>query len=323
LGPFFFGGEMAAKSEVLVKMRNTLSIVSLLFAFAAFVVMIVFACQGGAFFTPMSGWLLMPATVLIILAFVDPILAVAKTGFVGIKEVSVASGALVVFAGVVIYLLYFCFASATIAAGASLPASSALEKLLNVPPILVAIWAATIGWYVSFQAGAKNQRTANSFALSMQTKTNTELVNATILGRTHFPTSAPITEDDAPLFAMDYAGKMALDLKDLESKVPADQDAISAKRRLLARADAVNAMKTLLNYYEFMAAALEKNDLDEDMLYRTISPQVVGVYKRSAVYIKHMKTEQAQVFCQLTKLVGAWGARLAQDELAAREASSR
>lgn len=298
---------------------NRASVFLLLAAFAAISIVVFVAVEAKAFFTPTTGWLILFSITVIVIAFVNPLLQTLRTGFAGVKEVCATSAALVSLVAASIYIIYFCFYYVVPSASSSASsAGNALEKILNLPPVLVAVWAAIIGWYVSFQASAKNQRTANAFSLSMQTRTSKELVDAGALVRTHFPPDRPMAATDEHMFRLDYAGLQAQALQDAENEEPKDANKIKELRHHVAKANAVNAMKHLLNYYEFMAVGISAGDLDENLLYETLAVQVCSQFERAGAYVSflrdHKKGEQPLALEHVEKLVNRWSGKLKVDE---------
>jgi len=64
-----------------------------------------------------------------------------------------------------------------------------------------------------------------------------------------------------------------------------------------------------LNYYEFMAVAIELGDLEESIVYETMSPHVVGLYNRAYACIEYVRGRdggEPLAFEHLEILVGRW-----------------
>lgn len=153
------------------------------------------------------------------------------------------------------------------------------DKLLNVIPVFVAIWAAGVGWLVHFKLSNKAHRTSNAFSIIMETRKSGEFLKRQETVTRHFPPGVPVAADYAPYFPT--ASEKELREKAAQQKKPPDPVA-------LEKIEAIQALKYLLNYYEFMAVGIEKKDLDDDMLFRTISTTVVGTYERAKSLIEYL-----------------------------------
>lgn len=230
----------------------------------------------------------------------------------GVRSVwSVVSLFLAVLA-LVLVTFYTCFFWATQTTATSSPST---DKILNFPPMLAALWAAGVGWYITFQASAKNHRTTNSFNLIMQTRTSREFLDRAQQVQLTYPHGHPAPKEDEDLFGTNS-------LKTLTAHVAAQEAAgeeveAELKDRLF-RARGADALKYLLNYYEFMAVGIDANDLDEELLYDTIGVTVTSIYHRSKVFLDYVrdpqKGNQPLAFNQLDKLVASWDKRL-KDEI--------
>jgi hypothetical protein len=179
------------------------------------------------------------------------------------------------------------------------------DRVLNVPPILGALFGATIGWYVHQQLNAKLHRTSNSFALIMQTRTNTEFLKYT---RSLYAVYPPPDEFPAEDLMFLKAHKRAeLDKFTLEIQIGAEIDPQKKRSYLheLSKVEAIEGLKYLLNFYEFMAQGVHAGDLDETLLYETISPSVVGWYSRCQAYCNQVRSAPSNklAYQHLHKLV--------------------
>lgn len=206
------------------------------------------------------------------------------------------------------------------------------DRFLNFPPMVVAIWAAGVGWYIHFQASAKNHRTNNAFALLMQTRTSTAFLERAHQVQKWYPHGTVVPAQDVDLFSTTTLRDLKAQLRNIDhpdgvlvSRVPgatspdteeanADRERI---RQRLAQAEAADALKYLLNYYEFMAVGIAASDLDEELLYQTIGVSVTSVYHRARPFIEYIRwtVESAQplAFTALEDLVKRWDERLADD----------
>lgn len=226
----------------------------------------------------------------------------------GIKSVWSVVGLSVFVLAVVLLVFYTCYFWVV---SASNQDGVGFDKLLNFPPMLAALWAAGVGWYITFQAAAKNHRTTNSFNLLMQTRTNREFLDRAKLVQLTYPHGSDVPVEDEHLFAS--ASLKELTARAEEQKADGN-DVAPELQDLLCRSQAADALKYLLNYYEFMAVGIEAKDLEENLLYETIGVTVVSVYGRGKPFIDYIrgpqKGNQPLAFCALNKLVERWEKRL-------------
>ena len=87
--------------------------------------------------------------------------------------------------------------------------------------------------------------------------------------------------------------------------------------RDLAKVEAAEGLKYLLNFYEFMALGTHVGDLDETLLYETISPSVVGWYTRSELHCKHVRSTPTDklAYEHLDKLVNGYKVKIGGKEM--------
>lgn len=191
------------------------------------------------------------------------------------------------------------------------PNFEAFSRLLNVPPAILAIFGAGLGWYVTYQSSMKTHRTNNAFALVQQTRTSAEYLKHLRAFQVIYPPGCNMTDADRPYFDRNKVRELPglyEDFKELECARSSDNRI--DRRKLteeISRIEAVLSAKYLLNFYEFMAYAIEVGDLDEDILYETISPTVTGIYSRTMAFRKYMQEiEDPLVMEHLGNLVNAW-----------------
>ena len=155
------------------------------------------------------------------------------------------------------------------------------DRVLNLPPVLFAAIAAAIGWYAATQYAAKNNRTNNSFSLVMQTRCNTEFMKRAVDLSVKWPTTIKMTSSHEPCFPATARHRF-----ECLKRIKAEGSLSGPETAELATYDeqmltAIEAAKYLLNFYEFMAYGIYAGDLDEDLLYETISPAVVFLFERT------------------------------------------
>lgn len=237
----------------------------------------------------------------------------------------VVRGAFVI---LVIFLVVFYTSFHWIAASAAAQHFEISDKFLNFPPMVIAIWAAGVGWYIHFQASAKNHRTNNAFSLLMQTRTCAEFLNRAQVVQHRYPHGSVVPKEDVELFASSALRDLREQLREAESpdasvvtaEASADTSAeqVRIAKEYLEKAKAADALKYLLNYYEFMSVGIKAKDLDEELLYQTICVTVTSMYARARPFIEHVRTApvgtaQPLAFTALEELVKKWEQRLADE----------
>jgi len=255
-----------------------------------------------------KAWLLAGWTIVFLACLLPAGLRCANCG---VKSVWHVVGLSVFVLGVVLLVFYTCYFWAV---GLSSENESRFDKLLNFPPMLAALWAAGVGWYITFQAAAKNHRTTNSFNLIMQTRTSGEfLANAKLVGLT-YPHGSQVPEEDADLIDSKALKELTAEAAERAAQGLEPDPALEAR---LFKAKGADALKYLLNYYEFMAVGIEAKDLEEDILYNTIGVTVTSMYNRAKAFISYVRDpqrgKQPLAFTELQDLVQKWDRRLRDD----------
>lgn len=287
------------------------------------VLMLVFAMLLGdpATVGRLIPWLLLAPTVLLFCGLVPPIIRMAARD----RHRAVAYVAAWGTIGLIVltatwYAVFFAFVPADSVNFAS------FERLLNVPPALVAVFGAGLGWYVTYQSSMKTHRTNNSFALVQQTRTSTEYLRCLRAFQTQFPPGVSMDGTSEEFFAVNVMSRLPALEEELDQAVRREQRAEQVLergtrasteiRREMRTIEAVLAAKYLLNYYEFMAFAIDSGDLDDELLYETISPTVVSIFKRTRGYRCYMQEKaDPRAMEHLESLVERW------DDLAERVAA--
>ena len=184
------------------------------------------------------------------------------------------------------------------------------DRLLNVVPVFVAIWAAALGWLVHFRLTQRAHRTNNAFAIIMQTRTSSEFRARADLTSKHFP---PGTSQIPDAYHQYFCPKRL-------GEVLTGNDVAEGDR---AHAEAIAALKYVLNYYEFMAVGIRAGDLDEDMIYDTLHPTICNLYDRSSLLIDYLRNpaktgSDSTAYSDLKLLVDRWKTRRSEAENKAR-----
>lgn len=235
-------------------------------------------------------------------SFLKPIVKLAWEGFKSIMPVIFVSWFLIL---VIIGAWYLCYYLIS----GQLGSSTGNSKILDVPTLLVAIGAAMTGWYVSFHLTRRSHRTSHAVSLVLGSRTNSEFQKHSTAVRQYLPTENCVKAIDPALFEIDALKKCCREYFD-------KKDAPSLERLKVARS--VEGLRYLLNYYEFMAVGIKLGDIEESIVYETISAHVVNVYDRSKTLRDWQiaKSGGNQILCfeHLDELVKRWRSLLEDDE---------
>ncbi len=271
-----------------------------------------------------EGWCVVGCALLLEASVVRPLHSLAKDGCDRIWPVCALSALALVAFIVAFYWAYYCFAG-NLQAGS---ASSPLAKILDLPPVAGAIWAASTGWYVHFQLTGRGHRVAHAMSMVMGTRTNAEFLKRHNLLRQVLPSKDAINDVPRQMFektalkdAQERFATAKEALEGLSLDASGRDDALKAKTEAAATlklARAVDALQYTLNYYEFMAAGIRFGDLDERLFYQTISPAVIALCERAEPYLKWVNSpaegQQQLAFEYLKPLVKKWKKMSDQDE---------
>ncbi len=187
------------------------------------------------------------------------------------------------------------------------------DRVLNIVPVMAAVVAASLGWYVHFQFSSKSQKTNNAFSMVMEMRKSAEFLRRYENVVRHFPVGIGDIPPEYHQFFASGSLKRIYDAAALANGTPNPIE--------IERAQAIADLKYVLNYYEFIAAGVKANDLDEDMLIDTVSEIVVGLFNRARSLITFIRSPAPQgqgqilAYTCLTTLVGNWEKKIA-DELA-------
>ncbi|MBK0010795.1 DUF4760 domain-containing protein [Stenotrophomonas sp. S41] len=263
-----------------------------------------------------KGWLIAAAGIVVLYALVPALVRCGMAG--GAKSVwSVVrvSLMLLLFTLISFYSSYYLISASFVAPGRELS-----DKYLNFPPVIAALWTAGMGWYIHFQATSKNHRTNNSFNLLMQTRTSAEFLRRALDVQMVFPFGCNVTKDDEGHFSSDNLKVLA---QQTLSSLSVEEGGAGQPPTLdESKVKAIEGMKYLLNYYEFMAVGIEANDLEENMLFNTIGGTVCSIRDRADLYVQHVrKNGQILCFAALDRLVARWKQRLEDEKHAHAKAN--
>jgi len=247
------------------------------------------------------GWWLAAIDAFLIAAFARPVLTMARQGYESVLSVCIVVSVVFVISLVAFYLsCYFIL-------GNLRSDGSPVAKLLDLPAPLVAVWAAGLGWYITFQSGRRSQRTSHAVSLVLSTRTNSEFLKQSDIVRKRLPTKSDVDDIPSELYAPNALKKA----QDAYVK-----DDVETTKRLRA-ARSIIALKYMLNYYEFMAVGIEAGDIDEQMIYEALGEHVIKLFDRGEEVRKWLRDPQKGneqlAWCHLEKLVDRWRAYSRED----------
>lgn len=188
-----------------------------------------------------------------------------------------------------------------------------LDRVLNIIPVTAAVFAAALGWYVHYQYSSKAQRTNNAFSIVMEMRRSPEFIKRWELVGLHFPKDVMVSEEYQPYFHPDSRRRLEKEKAEINKEAADAEAKLEELKKKLEKVEAIEALRFILNYFEFMAAGIELKELDEDMLYETISVVVVRIYERSSLFLKFYadpKTKEVLAFQHLSALVKSWSDKL-------------
>ncbi|NII07226.1 DUF4760 domain-containing protein [Luteibacter anthropi] len=256
-----------------------------------------------------AGYFLGFFSITLVSSFFRPIVAMAADGYESMVQVVLATWMLLVFAIASWCSCYF------LVTGVVSSGTSGL-KLLDIPTLLVAIGVASTGWYVSSQLTRRSQRTSHAVSLVLGSRTNGEFQKHNDRVRRYLPDKNFLDAVDEKFFgplALRKAYETYLATKSAEALFD------------LKQAKAIESIKYMLNYYEFMAVGVRLGDIEDRILYDTIGGSVCALHDRTEKIRKWMVApdggKQILAFEYLDELVHRWKNMTADDEVERRKAT--
>lgn len=73
--------------------------------------------------------------------------------------------------------------------------------------------------------------------------------------------------------------------------------------------EAIEALKYLLNFYEFIAIGIRNGDLDEDYLFKSLKSIVSNLWTMGGPYITELRNGNPRIYTNLLWLVERWDKR--------------
>jgi hypothetical protein len=186
---------------------------------------------------------------------------------------------------------------------------------------LTALMAATaaammagVGWVVQHQSSARSSRRAHTFGVLMQSRLSSEFQEQIKKRSQRYSTGVPVEKADAPLvlkrglkeilaaLSAEETAALATAREDLRDKISYDyrDKRIEIKRRHRA----IEGVVYLLNFYEFICAGIKRKELDEDLLFDTLSDIAVGLHNDTVHLRAHATDLRAAAFEHFNDLVG-------------------
>lgn len=264
---------------------------------------------GGGYSDQDRAWCAVAAFLFLTIFLGPVVLRAARNGPQSVPTVCVWTGAWLLVGLAAFFAWYFSWAAAN-------PGGNA-DRILNIVPAMTAIVAAGLGWYVHYQFTARTQRINASFALIMEWMKSSEYLKYSQLVSHHFPSRLPEAIND-------YREYFPPGIK-REILQKARQNNVEPDEEELEKADAIIALRYVLNFYEFMAAGVRSNDLDRDLLQSTFAEVVIGRFERSMPLIEYCRTrggtggkEQVLAFEHLEIIVRDWSHKV-EDEVTAKK----
>jgi len=200
--------------------------------------------------------------------------------------------------------------------------SGAGDRILNLAPVFAAMWAATVGWFIHTQGAQRNHRVANAFNLVMQTRTSSEYQKRVAAMQRNCPHGSELCAQEE-YYKADAIKVLSDTLCTLRVDEEKNKKAILEAKKQLGLVRSVEAIKYLLNYFEFLAVGIQRKEVEEELVYDTMGATVVSIWDRAEPYIAFVnstkKGDQVLAFCELRKLVTSWKSRVHDEESAAKK----
>ncbi len=280
------------------------------------VAIIVMALNSSTHYETYRAWYYIAAAIIFFVTFTGPVFRVSRDtrdkGVVTVIFWGIIGLMVLLWAFVASFAAFTLSNTPSAIAAASNTADNSYDRLLNIVPALITIWAAGLGCYINHQITMKAHRTTHAFNLIMQTRTNSEYIRSLRAFQTLYPPRVKISESDARLYIAETITKIP-EFERIRDGESVDKEEKRVALEYIQKMEAIHAGKYLLNYYEFMARAIQGGDLDEGILYDTIGSTVIGVFKRCACLKDCSRESQPLVMQFLEPLVSDWEKRKKRD----------
>ncbi|WP_329813016.1 hypothetical protein [Stenotrophomonas sp. SMYL36] len=195
------------------------------------------------------------------------------------------------------------------------------DKAEAVTGLLAAVAGAVmigIGWVVQNQSSARASRRAHTFSVLTQSRLSAEFQSHVKSRILHYPAGKEISVEDAALFYKDglIDAEKKLELKFAEDLARSKDEHHESLRKahegaleeVRSKYLAMQSVKYLLNFYEFICAGLRLKELDEMMVRATLSDMAVGIYNDTIHVRRHAQKRQPAAFTELDMRMskGVW-----------------
>lgn len=73
--------------------------------------------------------------------------------------------------------------------------------------------------------------------------------------------------------------------------------------------ESLRAIDAELNFYDFAAAAVRRDDIDEALLQACLHGQLTNLYKQTELYINHWRKKDPLIWCDVVRMRNRWARR--------------
>lgn len=154
--------------------------------------------------------------------------------------------------------------------------------------IVVSTLTIILGWLIHASLAARHQRRQHTLNVLLQTRMSTEYQSQARNLRCFYPPSSVIPQEVVEAY---YENKLS-SKKDEQKKLNVD------------------AAVYFLNFYEFLAIGIRHGDLDEDVLFDSLSFIAKGLYNKTINVMKwNKRNADTSVLSEFEELVARWNNR--------------
>lgn len=185
--------------------------------------------------------------------------------------------------------------------------ADAEEFAFSLAASLLAAALVGLGWYFHYRVSTKASRKAHTINLLMASRLSEEFQQHLRNIRSAYDLGTPVPKADAERYYSSVNPRL----------VENEQEAIKCQ--------AIYSIKYILNYYEFLAVAIRKNDVDEDLLYQCLSGIALALHETFSEVIQVAQESQDLAYEHFELLINGeegrkgWRQRL-RAEVAEKEA---
>lgn len=154
--------------------------------------------------------------------------------------------------------------------------------------ILVSMTVVVIGWCVQSILGKKASRRQHTLNTILNTRVS-DIYQSRLKA---YSSAITIDQYIHPTLARWFHHKSSDEFSDFEI----DDDV----------KDALNGIVYVINYFEFIALAIEKGDIDEELFRECFRGMLPGIEKRAFHLIREAQNKDKEFFCAFVELVDKW-----------------